>query len=91
MNKNTYNVTNFDLDPSGTERKKHLGLLSVRFSTGEAYVVLEDKNGNRVEKLLQGEAYRRFLDFLSKNKVLDKIPTDINDLTTWHMCILMHR
>lgn len=81
MNKNTYNVTNFDLDPSGTERKKHLGLLSVRFSTGEAYVVLEDTNGDRVEKLLQGEAYRRFLDFLSKNKVLDKIPTDINDLT----------
>lgn len=80
MNKHTYNITNFDLDPIGTERKKHLGLLSMRFSTGEAYVVVEDQNGVRKEVLLQGEAYRRFLDFLSKNKIQVSIPSNINDV-----------
>ena len=80
MNNHTYNVANFDQDPSGAERKKHLGLLSVRFSTGEAYIVVEDTNGVRKEVLLQGEAYRRFLNFLSKNKIQTNIPTDINDV-----------
>jgi hypothetical protein len=80
LNNHVYNITNFDLDPTGAERKKHLGLLSVRFSTGEAYVVVEDQSGVRKEVLLEGEAYRRFLDFLSKNKIQTSIPTNISDV-----------
>ncbi len=81
MNAHVYNLSNFDNDPSGTIRKQHRGNMSVRYSTGEAYVVITDeKSGTTKEVLLKGETYRRFLNYLKKNRVLDVIPETKSEL-----------
>lgn len=84
MNTHVYNVYNRDTLPSTGSRLNKLGSFTVRHSTGEGYIVLE----GGVEKPLKGDTFRKFLDFLKKNKIYDSIPTTALELKNKHNIML---
>lgn len=71
------NIYNRDL-VTGTLAKA--GTMTLRYSTGEAYVVITNTDGTTKEVQLKAEGYRRFKDFLNKNKIITNLPTTLNDI-----------
>lgn len=56
-----------------------VGTMTLRHSTGEGYVVIES-GGVIKEVPIKGEASRKFIDFVNKNKIVTSIPSTVTEL-----------